>query len=394
MNYNLIPPTVPEVPKLFSRIHVDTKVMVPSGGYRYLIQARCALSGYPEFRMLRTETGKTIGQFLYQEIICRYGTCVEIISDNGTPYVAALEYLSSRYGIRHIRISAYNSRANGIVERRHLDVQESLMKTCNGNEKKWSDHIHSVFWAERITVSKATGYSPYYLVHGIEPALPFDLEEATYLNPIIDSVMTSSELLAIRARHLEKRPEEIDRIRKIVADARHKYAARFAEVNKNKIRDYNFAPGRLVLLRNSRIEKDLGHKFKPRYLGPYAVIRRTDGGAYEIAELDGAIAKRKVAAYRLIPYFSRSDTVVPVDELIAAGNSADETDDEEPDPEDAPIAYRTRNRRPANNRREDSHPTPSDKQKQVPTSSISLPEFKPSSTDRQGATSPSRGRSS
>ena len=41
------------------------------------------------------------------------------MTDNGTAYVAALEWLAKRYGIRHIRISAYNSRANGIVERQH-----------------------------------------------------------------------------------------------------------------------------------------------------------------------------------------------------------------------------------------------------------------------------------
>lgn len=145
--------------------------------------------------------------------------------------------------------------------------------------------------------------------------MPFDLEEAIYLGPIIDSPMTSSELLAVRARHLEKRHDEIDAIRRLVSEARHKYADRFAEVHKHKIRDYDFRPGQLALLRNTKNEADLGGKLKARYLGPYVVLRKTKAGTYEIAELDGARSKLKVAAFRLIPYFPRSNLTVPLESL-------------------------------------------------------------------------------
>jgi len=90
--------------------------MPPAGGYKYIVQARCSLTAWPEWRALRVETGRTIGAFIFEEILCRWGGVGEIVTDNGTAYVAALDWLSDRYGIWHIRISAYNSRANGIVE--------------------------------------------------------------------------------------------------------------------------------------------------------------------------------------------------------------------------------------------------------------------------------------
>ena len=68
---------------------------------------------------------------------------------------------------------------------------------------------------------------------------------------------------------------------------------------------------------------ELNRKTKPRYLGPYVVTRRTKGGSYEIAELDGSKAKAKIAAFRLIPYFARNKLSIPVARLIA-----DETGDE------------------------------------------------------------------
>ena len=64
------------------------------------------------------------------------------------PFVKALGYLEKHYHIKHIRISGYNSRANGLVERAHFDVRQSLVKACDGEPNKWSTTAYSVFWAE------------------------------------------------------------------------------------------------------------------------------------------------------------------------------------------------------------------------------------------------------
>src|SRR6266853_4733082 len=96
-----------------------------------MVQAHCSLTTWPEWRALRKETGRTLSTFIFEDILCRWGAVGEIVMDNGTAYITALDWLSSRYGIRHIRISAYNSCANGIVKRQHRTIQDSLIKTCD-----------------------------------------------------------------------------------------------------------------------------------------------------------------------------------------------------------------------------------------------------------------------
>ncbi|SJL14307.1 uncharacterized protein ARMOST_17763 [Armillaria ostoyae] len=50
---------------------------------------------------------------------------------------------------------------------------------------------------------------------------------------------------------------------------------------------------------------------EPRYLGPLVVIRRTKGGSYVLAELDGSIVGGTVAQFRVIPYHVRHSVELP-----------------------------------------------------------------------------------
>jgi len=145
-------------------------------------------------------------------------------------------------------------------------------------------------WAEHVTIQKSTGYSPYRIAHGTELLFPFDLAEAMYLAPPLDT-MEMMDLLAIRARQLQKQKEDLEMVKERVLKACYASVRHFLDKHQHTIRDFDFKPGALVLVRNLAIEMELNRKSKPRYLGPMVAVRRTERGAYVLAELDGSVAK-------------------------------------------------------------------------------------------------------
>ena len=154
------------------------------------------------------------------------------------------------------------------------------------------------------------------MVHGVEPLFPFDLSEATFLVPVPDTDnITTPTLIAWRARQLQKRREDIDTIRERVLLSWFTSLRHFEQQFKNQIRQQDFSPGDLVLVRNSRIEKELNRKTKPRYLGPMVVLCRTTGGSYLLAELDSAISHLWYAAFQLLFYYPRMHIAILVTDL-------------------------------------------------------------------------------
>jgi hypothetical protein len=100
------------------------------------------------------------------------------------------------------------------------------------------------------------------MVHGVDPILPFDISEHTYIFPTLIGAVSTSELIASRARALQRRDEDLDRVRNLVYHSRLRSAAAFVREYENTIREYDLQPGALVLARNSQIEMEHNQKAK------------------------------------------------------------------------------------------------------------------------------------
>ena len=93
---------------------------------------------------------------------------------------------------------------NGFVEQLHFDVWQALLKACDGDQSKWSTVAYSVFWAKRVMIQRHMGCSPYFVMTGTHPLLPFDIAEANYLLPPPDLPLSTTDLIARHVIALQK----------------------------------------------------------------------------------------------------------------------------------------------------------------------------------------------
>jgi hypothetical protein len=192
-----LPITISTPVVLFQTVYIDIMMMPESSGYKMIVAARDDLSGACEAQALKTKTAEDLANFFWIYLYCRYGCPRKVITDNGSEVKAGFRKLMKNMNIPHVKISPYNKHASGVVEQGHFTLREALVKSCGGKINLWPEKLAAALLADRITVSRVTGFSPYQLLHGTDPILPFDLAEATFMVNGFRPGMTTTELLTL-----------------------------------------------------------------------------------------------------------------------------------------------------------------------------------------------------
>jgi len=92
-----IPPSTTHTPSVFEVLHVDVMHMTPaSNGHKYIAHERDSLMSYVEACALKQETGRAIGLWIYEDILCQWGSLRKIVTDNGAPMKAGVEWIASK----------------------------------------------------------------------------------------------------------------------------------------------------------------------------------------------------------------------------------------------------------------------------------------------------------
>jgi len=90
--------------------------MPAAHGFHYIVAAKDDLSGTSKAIPLRQATAKALAKFFWENIYCRYGAPLHVVTDNGPEVKEAFDRLLKQMNIPQIWITPYNHHANGVVE--------------------------------------------------------------------------------------------------------------------------------------------------------------------------------------------------------------------------------------------------------------------------------------
>ena len=271
---------------IFTHWNIDFAGPFPEDqfGFRYVCVAVEQISRWAEIRCSLTNTAADAANFLYHDIVCRFGIPKSIHSDNG-PHFAneVIERLIQILRIRHKFSTPYYPQSNGRVERLIGTLKSMMVKAVEDTDRdevtgrvNWQPAIYTALYVYRASPHNVTGVSPAYLLYGENISLPFlhiHQPPATPNNQI---------------SHKEQVLERLAYIREAIPGLRgsHHRFARTKEGRKVLVRPTRFAVGEKVLMRNPN-DGYIGHgsAFASPYIGPYEVRSIGDKGTYRLATI-------------------------------------------------------------------------------------------------------------
>jgi transposase InsO family protein len=251
------------------------------GGYTRLLVAIDKFSKWVEVRPitnLRAEQAVTF----FTNIVYWFGVPNSIITDNRSQFTGRkfLE-LCDKFHIYIDWAAVAHPQTNGQVERINDMILQGLkpriFDRLNKSGQKWLQELPAVMWSLRTTPSRATGFTSFFLVYGVEAVLPTDME---YGSPRVGGYDEGANQ---RAR--EDSLDQLDEARTmaLMHSARYQQALRRYQARKIRHRDFNEWDLVLRLRHDNRGR----HKLSPPWEGPYVVVKVLMPGAYKQANEDG-----------------------------------------------------------------------------------------------------------
>ena len=232
----------------------------------------------------RDQRASTVVKTLVRDWCLVYGVPKRIHSDQGRCFEAeVVQELCRMYGIKKSRSTPYHPEGNGQCERFNRTLHDLLRTLPPERKRKWPEHLKELCYAYNATPHTSTGYSPHYLMFGIDPKLPIDL-----LLPNVheDQASNNGEWLTLHQNRLREAHQQAQSKLRAEAIFRKKQFDRHRQVKPEEI-----PIGERVFTRShpqgrAKIQDKWNSKI-------YKVVNRRDN-VYEIEPADGQGATRTV----------------------------------------------------------------------------------------------------
>jgi hypothetical protein len=289
---------LPPAPLPFQRWHIDYLQDLPltEEGYTNCITATDSATRWFIAIPTKDRLAKTSAKFIFDHIITNFGSPVEIVSDRSKSFLnMVVEELLKISKTSHLKTSSYHPRTNGAGERPHATFNSILSKLCQGYPERWSRFVSRAVLAMRTRIHSTTGYSPFYLVYGLEPRLPGDsppVDLFDFPEQLDVEEFTRRELESLgvaRGIAYEKTQEQAERMK-----------SRYD--NDNNVSNHRFVIGEFVKMKNHNRTK-----FQGRWVGPYIIASIGPNDSYRLLHPNGRAMEDPIHHDELAEYKSAAD---------------------------------------------------------------------------------------
>jgi hypothetical protein len=155
----------------FQSISIDLVGPLPMSRLQntYLLVVVCYFTKYCLLFPLRRATGKVIAQRMEDHVFLVHGIPQTIISDNGSQFCGKdLLSLFEKYQVPNVNLGPVYCPQVNPVERQNRTIMSSVSSLVGSDHRAWDVNIHKIQFAINTSVSAATKYSPFFLIHGRE----------------------------------------------------------------------------------------------------------------------------------------------------------------------------------------------------------------------------------
>ena len=196
-------------------------------------------------------------------------------------------------------------------------------------DDNWDDYIDGALFAINTNVSTTTKCSPFFVMFGRHPRMPFEVEK--FVTPLeegdeaINNVMTELCSDDSLQAHIEKMTEIRDavfpKIERNIDVAQQKQKQQY--LKRTGGLKFTFNNGDTVLRRNMLQKTSKGHKMEDQWIGPYTV----EGldlvkGTCQLRAKDRRLLQRKINLKDLKLYREQSTSQTPSNDALLQESSA------------------------------------------------------------------------
>jgi len=214
----------------------------------------------------------TTADCIIEGVICRHGLFDVLQSDRGSGFVSTVAAnIYKQLGIKQIKTTAYNPKANGVIERFNKTLKQTLKIYANEYQNNWDKLLPYALFAYNTAYHVGIQETPFYMNYGR------------------DAKTIMHHTLGIRPENSKGvHPYAVELSRKLY-DVHKRVTDIYKEVNEDRININkntsipSFNIGDKIYLYDPTTKRGFNVKLTKRWKGPYTVMEKINHVNYRVS---------------------------------------------------------------------------------------------------------------